>query len=137
MELKQSKEILENIICKEVNSISYPFGRYNQHVIDESKKTRYHYGFTMKFPTENDSSLTIGRYPIYGFDNLFSIKQKIEHGKAKESDVDLLYDVACNIEGRTICALGEAGAWPVKGILKKFKDEFIEHARTGKCKFNK
>ncbi len=79
MELKQSKDILENVIGKEVNSISYPFGRFNKHVIGESRKAGYQHGFTMKFPYDTDTSLTLGRFPIYGFDTLFSIRQKIEH----------------------------------------------------------
>lgn len=61
------------------------------------------------------------------------ILDRIEHGQAKESDVDLLLDVALNIEGRTICALGEAGAWPVKAFVTKFRDEFLEHVKLGKC----
>ncbi|MCP4728414.1 MAG: NADH-quinone oxidoreductase subunit NuoF [bacterium] len=65
------------------------------------------------------------------------IVDRIEHGNASEEDIDLLYDVACNIEGRTICAMGEAGAWPVKAFIKKFRDEFIEHVKLGRCPLDK
>jgi NADH-quinone oxidoreductase subunit F len=40
------------------------------------------------------------------------------------SDVDLLMDVANNIEGNTICALGDAAAWPVQSMLRRFRAEF-------------
>ncbi len=80
IELKHSKDIIEEIISKEITSLCYPFGRYNKNVVDQALSLGYQYGFTMKFPNEDDSSLTIGRYPIYGFDSLFAIKQKIEHG---------------------------------------------------------
>ncbi len=36
-------------------------------------------------------------------------------------DIDLLLDVANNIEGNTICALGDAAAWPVQSVIKKFR----------------
>ena len=38
--------------------------------------------------------------------------------------IDLLLDVANNIEGNTICALGDAAAWPVQSMIKRFRDEF-------------
>ncbi len=47
-------------------------------------------------------------------------------GKAVASDVDLLLDVANNIEGNTICALGDAAAWPVQSVIKKFPEEFAK-----------
>jgi NADH-quinone oxidoreductase subunit F len=52
--------------------------------------------------------------------------------RAASEDLDLLLDVADNIEGRTICALGDAAAMPVQSFLKHFRDEFeymIEHKR--------
>lgn len=79
-ELSRSKEILENLIDQEINSISYPFGRFNKNIISQVRDTGFRYGFSMKFPDESDYSLTIGRYPIYGFDTIFTITQKIEHG---------------------------------------------------------
>jgi NADH-quinone oxidoreductase subunit F len=55
---------------------------------------------------------------------------RILHGKARREDLDLLLEVAGRIEGHTICALGDAAAWPVQGILKHFRPEFeymIDH----------
>jgi NADH-quinone oxidoreductase subunit F len=60
---------------------------------------------------------------------------RIESGGARMADVDLLHDVADSIEGVTICALADAAAWPVQGVLKHWKDEFERHIREGKCPF--
>lgn len=49
---------------------------------------------------------------------------RFEHGNATVADIDVLYNVASNIEGNTICALGDAAAWPVKGFIEKFRSEF-------------
>jgi NADH-quinone oxidoreductase subunit F len=43
---------------------------------------------------------------------------------ATQADIDLLHDVANNIEGNTICALGDAAAWPVQSMIKTFREEF-------------
>jgi NADH-quinone oxidoreductase subunit F len=45
-------------------------------------------------------------------------------GQGKRADLDLLLDVANRIEGHTICALGDAAAWPVQSFLKHFRHEF-------------
>lgn len=52
------------------------------------------------------------------------ILHRIDHGEATVADLDLLLNVAGNIEGNTICALGDAAAWPVQGFLRKFRPEF-------------
>jgi NADH-quinone oxidoreductase subunit F len=57
------------------------------------------------------------------------VLHRIEHGDATTSDIDLLYNVASNIEGNTICALGDAAAWPVKGFIEKFRSEFEARCR--------
>jgi len=50
--------------------------------------------------------------------------KRIDKGEATSKDLDLLISVANNIEGNTICALGDAAAWPVRGFVVKFRDEF-------------
>jgi NADH-quinone oxidoreductase subunit F len=60
------------------------------------------------------------------------ILKKFLNGTANESDVDLLWDIQSKIEGKTICPLGEAAAWPVAAAIRHFKDEFIEIARKKK-----
>jgi NADH-quinone oxidoreductase subunit F len=49
---------------------------------------------------------------------------RLTHGAGRRQDADYLLNIAQNIQGRTICAFGEACAWPVLSFVKKFKDEF-------------
>lgn len=64
---------------------------------------------------------------------LWRVIQRIEHGQANMEDLDKLDAIADNIRGRTICALGDAAAMPVQGMLKHFRDEFVQHIRQGRC----
>ncbi|MEO1941210.1 MAG: NADH-quinone oxidoreductase subunit NuoF [Candidatus Thioglobus sp.] len=64
---------------------------------------------------------------------LSRILHRIEHGKGETGDLELLKRVADNIEGRTICALGEAAAWPVQSFLKQFYNEFKYHIDHKRC----
>ena len=51
-------------------------------------------------------------------------------GNGTKADIDMLVDVANKIEGHTICALGDAAAWPVQSFIKHFRHEFeymVEH----------
>ena len=61
------------------------------------------------------------------------ILARIETGRGRNEDLDLLVNVADNIEGNTICALGDAAAWPVQSFVKKFRDEFQAHVDAGRC----
>ncbi len=61
------------------------------------------------------------------------VVNRIEHGKGRQEDLDLLDDVAKKIMGRTICALGDAAAMPVAGFIKHFRDEFQYHIDHKKC----
>jgi NADH-quinone oxidoreductase subunit F len=58
---------------------------------------------------------------------------RIEHGRGRLEDLDLLDNVSDNIAGRTICALGDAAALPVKSFIKHFRGEFVHHIEHGKC----
>src|SRR5947208_1605321 len=49
---------------------------------------------------------------------------RLTHGLGRKQDADYLLNIAQNIQGRTICAFGEACAWPVLSFVNKFKDEF-------------
>jgi NADH-quinone oxidoreductase subunit F len=55
------------------------------------------------------------------------VLKRVANKKATKKDLDLLVDVANNIEGRTICALGDAAAWPVKFMIERFRDEFEKY----------
>jgi NADH-quinone oxidoreductase subunit F len=64
---------------------------------------------------------------------LWRVIERIEHGKGRPDDLALLDSVAFNIKGRTICALGDAAAMPVEGMLKHFRDEFAHHIEHKRC----
>lgn len=59
---------------------------------------------------------------------------RIEHGHAEPGEIENLKRIADNIEGRTICALGEAAAWPVQSFIKYFFDEFAYHIEHKRCR---
>ncbi len=64
---------------------------------------------------------------------MYRVLKRIQDGQGRAEDVDLLLSAAGQIEGHTICAFGEAAAWPVQGFLRHFRHEFeyyIEHGRS-------
>ena len=64
---------------------------------------------------------------------LYRMLTRIVEGKGLPEDLDRLDDVASKIEGRTICALGDAAAMPVRSFIKHFREEFeyyIEHKKS-------
>ena len=61
------------------------------------------------------------------------VLHRMLHGKARMEDVDNLWSIANGVMGNTICPLGDAAAMPTFGFIKKFREEFEAHARTGKC----
>jgi NADH-quinone oxidoreductase subunit F len=58
---------------------------------------------------------------------------RIEHGQGREDDLDLLNSVADGIQGRTICALGDSAAMPVRAMIKHFRAEFEHHIKHKQC----
>ncbi|WP_144639897.1 NADH-quinone oxidoreductase subunit NuoF [Bordetella genomosp. 13] len=64
---------------------------------------------------------------------LYRMVHRIENGQGRPEDLDLLDNVAQNIMGRTICALGDAAAMPVRGFIKHFRDEFAHHIDHKSC----
>jgi NADH-quinone oxidoreductase subunit F len=56
--------------------------------------------------------------------------------KGRPEDLDMLDTVAGNIMGRTICALGDAAAMPVRGMLKHYRDEFEYHIEHKHCSWS-
>ena len=64
---------------------------------------------------------------------MYRVLERIMAGQGRAEDVDLLLSAASQIEGHTICAFGEAAAWPVQGFIRHFREEFeyfIEHGRS-------
>jgi len=64
---------------------------------------------------------------------LWRMVDRIERGEGRMSDIELLNSVADNIQGRTICALGDAAAMPVRAMIKNFRDEFVYHIEHKHC----
>lgn len=58
------------------------------------------------------------------------ILHKILDGHGSISDIDLLWDIQGKIEGKTICPLGDAAAWPVASAIRHFRAEFEEYIRN-------
>jgi NADH-quinone oxidoreductase subunit F len=57
------------------------------------------------------------------------VLKRILNDEGSSSDLDLLISIANNIEGNTVCALGEAAAWPVRFTIKRFRDYFEERVK--------
>ena len=64
---------------------------------------------------------------------LYRVVNRIERGLGRLEDLALLDNVSDNIAGRTICALGDAAALPVKSFIKHFREEFIHHIEHKRC----
>lgn len=68
-----------------------------------------------------------------GGDWLYKLLQRVERGEGQMKDIDLLFGVATNIVGKTLCAFGDAAATPVLTTLNHFRNEFEAHIREGRC----
>ncbi|RJQ52927.1 MAG: NADH oxidoreductase (quinone) subunit F [Nitrospiraceae bacterium] len=71
-----------------------------------------------------------------GTDWLRKILERIENGKGRDGDIELLSDVAANIAGKTFCPLGDGAAGVINGMLKHFRNEFEEHIKNAECIFS-
>ena len=60
------------------------------------------------------------------------VLKKFLDGNASMGDIDLLWDIQSKIDGRTICPLGDAAAWPVASAIRHFRTEFEEYVKNGK-----
>ncbi|QQP92131.1 NADH-quinone oxidoreductase subunit NuoF [Skermanella rosea] len=54
---------------------------------------------------------------------LWRVMERMAQGRARIDEIDMLFDVTKEIEGHTICALGDAAAWPVQGLIRHFRPE--------------
>ncbi|HXW23004.1 MAG TPA: NADH-ubiquinone oxidoreductase-F iron-sulfur binding region domain-containing protein, partial [Rhodomicrobium sp.] len=54
---------------------------------------------------------------------MWRVMERMVEGHAQRAEIDLLFNVAKQIEGHTICALGDAAAWPVEGLIRHFRHE--------------
>lgn len=64
---------------------------------------------------------------------LYRMVHRIENGQGRQEDLDMLNSIADNIQGRTICALGDAAAMPVRAMIQQFREEFEYHIEHKHC----
>lgn len=64
------------------------------------------------------------------------IIEKIEAGMGQKSDLQLLVDICDNVQGNTICPLGDAMAMPIRSYVQKFPEEFLRHIEEGCCPYD-
>ena len=54
---------------------------------------------------------------------MWRVMERMAAGEAEPKEIDTLLDVASQVEGHTICALGDAAAWPIQGLFRHFRPE--------------
>lgn len=64
------------------------------------------------------------------------VLERIERGEGRQEDMDLLLDIADNMDGRSFCPLGDAASWALRSNVKLFRDEFQSHVDEGGCPFD-
>jgi NADH-quinone oxidoreductase subunit F len=92
------------------------------------------YNITRFYEHESCGKCTPCREGTYWMSEVF---ERLESGHGRERDIDLLWDVADNIMGKSFCALGDAAAMPVMGAIKHFRDEFEYHITHRRCRANR
>ncbi len=92
------------------------------------------YNITRFYEHESCGKCTPCREGTYWMSEIF---ERLESGRGREADIDLLRDVADNILGKSFCALGDAAAMPVLGALQHFREEFEQHVRERRCPVNR
>lgn len=65
---------------------------------------------------------------------MWRVLMRMAEGRADKREIDLLYDVTKQVEGHTICALGDAAAWPIQGLIRHFRHEIEARIDTAAAK---
>jgi NADH-quinone oxidoreductase subunit F len=65
---------------------------------------------------------------------MWRVMMRLVRGQAREEEIDELLDVTRQVEGHTICALGDAAAWPIQGLIKHFRHEIVDRIRVANVK---
>ena len=68
---------------------------------------------------------------------MMRVMERLVKGEASVSEIDMLLDVTKQVEGHTICALGDAAAWPIQGLIRHFRDEIEDRIKSVKLKPSK
>jgi NADH-quinone oxidoreductase subunit F len=61
---------------------------------------------------------------------MMRVMDRLVRGEAEIEEIDMLLDVSKQVEGHTICALGDAAAWPIQGLIRHFRDEIEDRIRA-------
>jgi NADH-quinone oxidoreductase subunit F len=68
-----------------------------------------------------------------GTEWLLQILERIEHGKGRDGELEIMLDICTQMKGRTICPLSDACAMPVESYIQKFRAEFEAHISERRC----
>jgi NADH-quinone oxidoreductase subunit F len=60
---------------------------------------------------------------------MMRVMERLVTGEAEVDEIDMLLDVTKQVEGHTICALGDAAAWPIQGLIRHFRDEIEDRIK--------
>ena len=63
---------------------------------------------------------------------MMRVMERLVKGDAELEEIDLLLDVTKQVEGHTICALGDAAAWPIQGLIRHFRNEIEDRVQASK-----
>ncbi len=63
---------------------------------------------------------------------MWRVMERLREGKADVSEIDTLFEVTKQVEGHTICALGDAAAWPIQGLIRHFRPEIERRIAANK-----
>lgn len=63
---------------------------------------------------------------------MWRMMMRLVRGEAKPEEIDELLTVTKQVEGHTICALGDAAAWPIQGLIRHFRDEIVDRIKSAK-----
>ena len=60
---------------------------------------------------------------------MMRVMERLVRGEAEVEEIDMLLDVTKQVEGHTICALGDAAAWPIQGLIRQFRGEIEDRIK--------
>ncbi|MEM7319110.1 MAG: NADH-ubiquinone oxidoreductase-F iron-sulfur binding region domain-containing protein, partial [Pseudomonadota bacterium] len=63
---------------------------------------------------------------------MMRVMDRLVRGEAELEEIDMLFDVTKQVEGHTICALGDAAAWPIQGLIRNFREEIEDRIKAQK-----
>ncbi|MCR8723278.1 NADH-quinone oxidoreductase subunit NuoF [Frigidibacter sp. ROC022] len=61
---------------------------------------------------------------------MMRVMERLVKGEAEVEEIDMLFDVSKQVEGHTICALGDAAAWPIQGLIRHYRDEIEDRIKA-------